>query len=89
MKLEGTETEVKSVLVERKKAYQFTFNKEDMSNRLALQDMAKFCFAAKSTFDPDPRIHALREGRREVWLRISQYLNLTDDEIWNLTYRKL
>lgn len=47
-----------------------------------LRDLAKFCRATDSTYNPDPRIHALLEGRREVWLRISQHLNLSDEELW-------
>jgi hypothetical protein len=47
-----------------------------------LIDLAKFCRAFESTFHPDPRVHAVMEGRREVWLRIQQHLQLTDAELW-------
>lgn len=46
-----------------------------------LADLAKFCRAGESTFHPDPRVHAVLEGRREVWLRIQKYLRLTAADI--------
>lgn len=49
-----------------------------------LQDLARFCRANQSTFHPDPRAHAVAEGRREVWLRIQQHLKLTDDQLWRV-----
>ncbi len=49
-----------------------------------LQDLAKFCRANESTFNADPRMHAVFEGRREVWLRIQQHLNLSQEEMWKL-----
>lgn len=47
-----------------------------------LKDLRGFCRAQESTFHADPRIHAVLEGRREVWLRISKQLNLTDEQLW-------
>lgn len=49
-----------------------------------LIDLAKFCRAHDSTFHTDPRVHALAEGRREVWLRIQQHLRLTDEQLWDI-----
>lgn len=49
-----------------------------------LRDLAKFCRAHQSTFHPDARQHAVLEGRREVFIRIQQHLQLTDDELWEL-----
>jgi hypothetical protein len=46
-----------------------------------LADLAKFCRAAETTFHPDPRVHAVLEGRREVWLRIQKYMRLTAADI--------
>lgn len=77
----------KNFLMDRKRAYQFTFKKEDVAAKAVLKDLAKFCRANKSTFHKDPRAHAILEGRREVWLRIENYLNLTPDELWEL-YKK-
>lgn len=46
-----------------------------------LDDLRGFCRADRSCFDIDPRIHAALEGRREVWLRIQQHLELTPEEL--------
>ena len=53
--------------------------------RKVLADLARFCRANQTCFDPDPRIHGVMEGRREVWLRIQSHLNLSDEELWKLT----
>lgn len=44
-----------------------------------LADLSTFCRANESTFDPDPRIHALLEGRREVYLRIINFLSIDSE----------
>ncbi len=49
-----------------------------------LADLREFCFARASTFDKDPLIAARRQGRRDVWLRISNYLNLDEAEVQKL-----
>lgn len=49
-----------------------------------LADLAKFCRANESTFHADARLHAVAEGRREVWLRIQRNLELTDEQLWGL-----
>ena len=46
-----------------------------------LADLARFCRADQTTFHPDPRVHALMEGRREVWLRIKEYLDLSPEDL--------
>lgn len=69
----------------RRNAYCITFLTQD--NRVApraaevLTDLARFCRADQSCFHPDPRVHAVLEGRREVWLRIQQNLQLTDEQL--------
>lgn len=65
----------------RKQAYQQTFNIENRFNVAVLADLAKFCRADKSCFHPDQRVHAVLEGRREVFLRITQHLNLDEDDL--------
>jgi len=75
---------VKDFLIRRAQAYRNVLNKESPTARIVLKDLAKFCRATQSTFHTDPRVEALLEGRREVWLRISQHLQLSDDELWNL-----
>lgn len=54
------------------------------AGRLALADLADFCRANSSTFHPDPHIAARLDGRREVWLRIQQHLNLSPDQLMEL-----
>lgn len=67
----------------RKRDYQFTF-KNSISGQAVLHDLAKFCRANTTTFHEDPRIHAALEGRREVWLRIQNHLNLTPEQLFAL-----
>lgn len=66
----------------RKRAYQTAF--ADPKNNEVLKDLAKFCRANSSEFHPDPRLHALASGRREVWLRIQNHLNLQPDELHDI-----
>lgn len=47
-----------------------------------LADLAKFCRADDTCFHEDPRLHAVLEGRREVWLRIQKHLNLTQEQLY-------
>lgn len=72
--------EAQRFLAERRTDYIRTFDTPHGAKVLA--DLAKFCRARESTFHTDPRVHALAEGRREVWLRIAQHLNLTDEMLW-------
>lgn len=67
----------------RQQSYKQTFKgpvAEDV-----LRDLARFCRANASTFHENDRAHALAEGRREVWLRIQNHLQLTPQELWRLT----
>lgn len=79
---------VRSFLFGRQRAYQNVFNKENVFTEKVLADLAKFCRASKTTFHPDPRVHATLEGRREVWLRIERHLNLPPEDLWQIFNRK-
>ena len=68
----------------RRIAYNQVFNPNTPDGALVLKDLAKFCRAHGSTFNADSRVHAILEGRREVWLRIQNHLNLTEDQLWEL-----
>lgn len=68
-------------LTTRARAYQLAFPREAEATRIVLEDLAEFCRAEHSCFDADPRVHALLEGRREVWLRIMSHLNRTPLEL--------
>ena len=78
---------VREFFTMKKRAYNMTFNTGNIFSRTVLKDLSKFCRADKTTFHEDARAHAVMEGRREVWLRIQNYLQLTPDELWDL-YRK-
>jgi hypothetical protein len=80
--------EAKAILHQRQRAFQITFNIEDKADQQVLTDLAEFCRAHTTTFHPDPRVHAVLEGRREVWLRIQKYLNLNPDQLWELTRKE-
>ena len=49
-----------------------------------LADLADFCRANESTFNADPRVHALLEGRREVFLRIINFLSIDSETVSSL-----
>ncbi len=74
--------QVRRVLMRRRHAYNVTFRAP--LGEEVLRDLARFCRAHESTFNPNARAHAMAEGRREVWLRIQNHLNLTPDELWEL-----
>lgn len=71
--------DARDVLARRREAYVQTFSGPVAQKVLA--DLARFCRASESTFHADPRVHAVAEGRREVWLRITKYLNLSTQEL--------
>lgn len=78
---------LREFLSQRRNAYLRLFNLENRDVQFVLQDLAKFCRAHESTFHPDERTHALLEGRREVFQRIQQHLNLTEEELWSLFHK--
>ena len=84
----GVVAKARSFLTSRKQAYQLTFNPESVHAETVLRDLAKFCRAQESTFHPDPRVEGRLDGRREVWLRITQHLNLSVEDHYRLIERK-
>ena len=64
--------------------YSQVFSQDSPHTMPVLKDLAKFCRAFESTFNPDPRLHAVLEGRREVWLKIMEYLNFDFKELYDL-----
>ena len=71
-------------LASRAKAFRQTFLATGVDGAIALEDLAKFCRAHETTFHADPRVSAILEGRREVWLRIQHHLKLTDEQLWKM-----
>lgn len=65
-------------------AYNQVFARSNQFTETVLADLAKFCRGSESTFHADPRMHACLEGRREVFLRIEEYINLTREELFKL-----
>lgn len=68
----------KEYLSDRQRAYQLALSNAPE----LLDDLSNFCRANSPTFHADPRVHALLEGRREVWLRIQDHLKLNLDELF-------
>ena len=73
---------VRVALGNRRHAYRMTF--KGPLAEVVLKDLARFCRAHKSTYHDDARAHAVAEGRREVWLRLQNHLQLSPDELWEL-----
>ncbi len=65
---------IEDYLRNRQQAYVNYF--ESPGGKVLLGDLMDFCRANESTFHPDPRVSANLDGRREVWLRIQQHLQL-------------
>ena len=66
----------------RRYVYRATFN-GPLADEV-LKDLGRFCRAFESTFHPDPYVAARLDGRREVWLRLSNHLELSPDQLWQL-----
>jgi len=82
------EQKARDYLTQRRLAYKRVFDLENQDVRFVLEDLARFCRAHESTFDPDQRVHALLEGRKEVWNRLQHHLQMTDQDIWHYYTRK-
>jgi hypothetical protein len=66
----------------RRQNYQLAFFSP--AGNEVLMDLARFCRANETCFHEDPRLHAVLEGRREVWLRIQQHLHLSSEDLMKL-----
>ncbi len=64
---------------ELQKAYQIAFS--GASGTAVLADLRRFCRADQPCWDADQRIHALLEGRREVFLRLNDQINLPVEDL--------
>mgnify|MGYP003965070489 FL=1 len=74
--------ETEDFLRHRAQAYTKVFS--GIPAETVLEDLAKFCRANESTFHENARIEGIMQGRREVWLRISQHMNLSPEEMLQL-----
>ena len=82
--IKDTVEKVRGLFKSRVIAYRGVFDKDNVYTLRVLRDLAKFCRAHESTYHKDPRVHAVLEGRREVFLRIQEHLQLTPDELLEL-----
>jgi hypothetical protein len=79
---------VMSFLTQRRRAYKMAFGSP--AGKEVLKDLATFCRAretcvvAERGHPVDRERTLVLEGRREVFLRISQHMNLTEPELYAL-----
>ena len=67
------------MLERRQRAYKLCFGSP--AGKEVIADLMKFCRANESCYHDDARLHALAEGRREVWLRITEHYTLEIDDL--------
>ena len=66
-----------------KRDYQLVFRNGPAQNSV-LEDLARFCHANETQFHENQRLTDVLIGRREVWLRIQNFLNLSDADLYRL-----
>ena len=66
---------------ERAIAYSQVFGGKTTFTHTVVEDLKKFCRATESTFHKDPHTAAYLEGRRDVWLRIEEFLTLNAEQL--------
>jgi len=81
-------------MIDRGRAYKQTFNADDGTlhrpAQIVLADLRRFCYHNRSTIKVsqagtvDPLAMAVAEGRREVFMRIVEFLNLDEGAIGQL-----
>lgn len=89
---------IRKVLFKRRHAYRVLFQPGGQSTvaaELVLEDLRSFCRATKSTVVVNPitgavdeRATFIAEGRREVFLRITQHLNISDADLYRVMERE-
>jgi len=65
----------------RRGHYVRTFGGDNSDAQAVLKDLAWFCCANRNTWHEQPQRRDVLIGRREVWLRIQQHLNLSSAEM--------
>lgn len=79
---------LREILASRQQAYQLVFGGETGPVKAVMDDLRRFCRGEDSAFHLDPRVDALLEGRREVFLRIEKHLKLTPEQFWKYYGKK-
>lgn len=69
-------------LVRLKRSYREVFSSP--AGKRVLRDLAKACHAATTTFDENPNEQSRKEGKRQIFLRIQNMINVPDEEVWSL-----
>jgi hypothetical protein len=82
--LRATAERLKLFFKKRKIAYTRVFDAQSPFTRVVLSDLEKYCCAYQSTFHKDERVCLILQGRRDVFLRIAENLNLDLEDIYNL-----
>lgn len=82
IKKPGADNKLREQFILRQRAYRTTFNADSEADRIVMQDLSRFCRADESTFHQDPRIHAVLEGRREVFLRIMDHIGMNSEDLF-------
>lgn len=78
---------LRQLAIVRARSYRAVFAPDgviDRDREVVLADLRDFGFANKPTFHADPHVAAERQGRRAMWLRISQHLNLDEERVQKL-----
>jgi hypothetical protein len=76
-----TPDELKAILADRQRAYQLAFNTD--AGKALLLDLGQFCRARETCVIPGDRDRTyVLEGRREVFLRIRDHLDLTVEDLF-------
>lgn len=78
--------DIRDILRTRKRDYEVTFSTPE--GKRVLRDLANFCCAERTAYDPNPQTTAFALGRQDVYLRIKRYLHLDFEDIYNLVKGK-
>lgn len=68
----------------RRVAYKALFDMNNRDAKVVLADLKRFCKYNKSTFHSDSHIAAYQAGRRDVLERITEFVNLSDEQITSI-----
>lgn len=80
--------QLRQFMADRKQAYSQLFENHGIASASVLADLSSFCRESESTYQRDPRDHALLEGRREVMLRIRDHMTLSVEDLCKKYGRK-
>lgn len=75
---------VRRYIETRRRAYKavFTGKGEHGDIEFVMRDLAAFCRAYEPTFNMNPKVQDLLEGRREVFMRIMSFMHLSHDTLY-------